>query len=508
MGIKIVTGGTTGAQDGTLVSSGNRLTFTGAGNVAAHVRCDDGYWSDDQAFTLEDVVGVLPLEVSFDGGSTWLDDADGPVCPEIEDVNFPVLFRQTAPAAVGETAREFSTPGDGGTYNAITALSTPTLTATVISDTQIDLSWTNVSNEDGYTLERSTASDFSANLVSVSKGANVTTHSATGLASGTHYWFRVRAEGSGRYSDSGWGSDDATTPAPSSFTEYAFADASETITTDGTDLWVWSNTPKISKITTAGSKTEYTSGLSGVGDSYGACLGPDGRLWFTDYTNNKVYAITTGGIVSAYTTGFAGKGVCGICSDGADLFVACLTTHQILKVTAATGAVASTFSAGATSGPFQICWNSGDSMLWFTQNSTHEIAKISNTGTGLTEYATTGSSSPYGICVGPDGNLWAVLNGTDKIAKITTSGTVTEYATGVTDSSPRYICSDGASLWATDYTPKKLLNITTGGTVTPIAMPATRAPNEYPLFLVLGPDDRLWLTTPQAGAYGYAYGPV
>lgn len=235
MGIKVVTGGTTGLQDGTLVSSGNRLTFTGAGSVSAHVRCDDGYWSDDQAFTLEDVVGVLPLEVSFDGGSTWLDDADGPVCPEIEDVNFPVLFRQTAPAAVGETAREFSTPGDGGTYNAITALSTPTLTATVISSSQIDLSWTNVANEDaspGYTIERSL--DGSSWSALTTKAANVTTHSDTGLSPSTRYYYRVKAEGSGRYSDSGWGTDDDTTSAPPPFVSDSFTGTDDTVITSHT----------------------------------------------------------------------------------------------------------------------------------------------------------------------------------------------------------------------------------------------------------------------------------
>jgi len=41
----------------------------------------------------------------------------------------------------------------------------------------------------------------------------VTTHSDTGLTANTRYYFRVRAEGSGRYSDSGWGTDDAWTYA-------------------------------------------------------------------------------------------------------------------------------------------------------------------------------------------------------------------------------------------------------------------------------------------------------
>lgn len=223
MALKIVTGGTTGAADGTLVSSGNPLVIVALNTaVDAHIRCDDGYWSSDQHFDVP-----AELEVSFDGGSTWYDNADEPItAPEIEDVNYPIKIRQTTAAA--SASGSFVTDG---TYTAIAALSTPTLTATVISDTQIDLSWTNVSNEDaspGYTLERSTAADFSANLVTVTKAANVTTHSATGLTTGTHYYFRVKAEGSGRYSDSGWGTDDDT-PSLANVTGFAAAVSSTTV---------------------------------------------------------------------------------------------------------------------------------------------------------------------------------------------------------------------------------------------------------------------------------------
>lgn len=217
MALKIVTGGTTGAADGTLVSSGNPLVIVALNTaVNAHIRCDDGYWSADQSFDVP-----AELEVSFDGGSTWYDNADEPItAPEIYAVNVPIKIRQTV--AAGSTSGSFVTDG---TYTAIAALSTPTLTCTVASSTQIDLSWTNVSNEDaspGYTLDRSTAADFSANLVTVTKDANVTTHSATGLTTGTRYYFRVRAEGSGRYSDSGYGTDDDT-PAATVGTFYSVA---------------------------------------------------------------------------------------------------------------------------------------------------------------------------------------------------------------------------------------------------------------------------------------------
>ena len=207
MALKIVTGGTTGAADGTLVSSGNPLVIVALNTaVNAHIRCDDGYWSSDQHFDVP-----AELEVSFDGGSTWYDNADEPItAPEIYAVNVPIKIRQTV--AAGSASGSFVTDG---TYTAIAALSTPTLTATVISDTQIDLSWTNVSNEDaspGYTIERSPNGSSSWSALTT-KAQNVTTHSDTGLTASTRYYYRVKAEGSGRYSDSGWGTDDDTTTA-------------------------------------------------------------------------------------------------------------------------------------------------------------------------------------------------------------------------------------------------------------------------------------------------------
>ena len=68
------------------------------------------------------------------------------------------------------------------------------LSATVISQTQISLSWTdNSSNEDGFYLDRSTDSSFSSNLVTTPVAANVMTFNATGLSSGTTYYFQIRA---------------------------------------------------------------------------------------------------------------------------------------------------------------------------------------------------------------------------------------------------------------------------------------------------------------------------
>jgi hypothetical protein len=73
------------------------------------------------------------------------------------------------------------------------------LTLTVISDTQIDLSWTdNSTNEDGFKIERSTDNiTYSVIHTTVS---NVTTYSDTSLTSNTLYYYKVRAYKGSAYS--------------------------------------------------------------------------------------------------------------------------------------------------------------------------------------------------------------------------------------------------------------------------------------------------------------------
>ncbi|HEY4596789.1 MAG TPA: BACON domain-containing carbohydrate-binding protein, partial [Thermoanaerobaculia bacterium] len=68
------------------------------------------------------------------------------------------------------------------------------LTASVLSSTQVQLSWTdNSANETGFTIERLDGGGNSGYVVVATVGANVTAYTNAGLTGGTSYSFRVRA---------------------------------------------------------------------------------------------------------------------------------------------------------------------------------------------------------------------------------------------------------------------------------------------------------------------------
>ena len=149
--------------------------------------------------------GLAPLNVAFDGGAS--SDADGSI------VSHAWNFGDGATASGVTTSHSYATAGSYvarltvtdnlGAMNSITTTIQVTanlpgapsnLTATAISRSQINLSWSdNSGNETGFKIERcagATCSNF-AQIATV--GANVKNYSNTGLKRNTSYRYRVRA---------------------------------------------------------------------------------------------------------------------------------------------------------------------------------------------------------------------------------------------------------------------------------------------------------------------------
>jgi hypothetical protein len=89
-------------------------------------------------------------------------------------------------------------------------LAAPSLTATAVSETQINLSWINVANELSYELQVSTDNVTYSALSTLA--ANATTYNHTGLSSGSKRYYRIRAIADGTtYTNSNWAYSNATT---------------------------------------------------------------------------------------------------------------------------------------------------------------------------------------------------------------------------------------------------------------------------------------------------------
>ena len=102
-----------------------------------------------------------------------------------------------------------------GFLSFIRAPSTPSgLSATAVSQSQIDLSWTdNSGNESGFSIERKTGSGGTYSVIATTT-ANVASFSDTALSSGTAYYYHLRAFNTAGYS--GYSNEaNATTQSPS-----------------------------------------------------------------------------------------------------------------------------------------------------------------------------------------------------------------------------------------------------------------------------------------------------
>src|ERR1035437_117117 len=131
------------------------------------------------------------------------------------------------------------------------------------------------------------------------------------------------------------------------------------------NLWYTPNDGSlvIGKITTGGTVTEYSTGITSAPEPYSLCLGPDGNVWFGEYSADKIGKITTAGVVTEYDV-----------------------------------------SPG--NGPQDICLGP-DGNLWFTNNSGWPtFGKITPDG-AVTIYVFPESVGDVsGITTGPDGNIW------------------------------------------------------------------------------------------------------
>ncbi len=234
----------------------------------------------------------------------------------------------------------------------------------------------------------------------------------------------------------------------------------------------------------------------------GIATGPNGNLWFTETRANQIGEITTTGAVTEFPIPTRNSGPTGIVAGpGGNLWFTEASANQIGEITT-TGAVTEFRIPTANSGPTGIALGS-DGNLWFTETRASQIGMI-NPATGvITEFRIpTANSSPTGIATGPDHNLWFTETGANQIGEINpVTHNFAEFAIPTASSSPTGIVagSDG-DLWFTESSANQIGAIS----------PTTHDFREYAITtassgasgIALGPDGNLWFTETSVSKIG------
>src|SRR6266700_1219151 len=148
--------------------------------------------------------------------------------------------------------------------------------------------------------------------------------------------------------------------------------------------------------------------------------------------------------------------------------------------------------SGITAGP--------DGNLWFTENGSTQIGRISPSGT-ITEFPVpTAGSQPLGIAAGPSGNLWFTEGLGNQIGRLSPSGTITEFPVPTASSSPAGITAGpGGNLWFTEAIGNQIGRLSPSGTITEFPVPTA---SSSPAGIAAGPDGNLWFTEARGNQIG------
>jgi streptogramin lyase len=282
----------------------------------------------------------------------------------------------------------------------------------------------------------------------------------------------------------------STEPLPGTFTEYVIPTSTsgpQSIcagpTADGR-LWFTENAAsKIGAITTSGTFTEYTTGLTAACAPYGICLGGDGNLWFTENATaaNKIGSITPAGVITEYAIPTSASRPQGIVFGG---------NNQLWYVENATDKVAALQLANL---PMQFI---------ATVNTTPTTPTVAITEYAIPNTSTTTSIAPYDIISAPDGNIYFMSfnNPADVWGyRITTAGVVTpgydiESPTSLTFCAAGNVSSGTTgNLYIANGEPGivqlPFSTFTTGGAANLVAPTAATVNG-----MCVGPDGNIWAT--------------
>jgi streptogramin lyase len=285
--------------------------------------------------------------------------------------------------------------------------------------------------------------------------------------------------------------------------------------------------------------TEYTVPSVAANDLTGIAAGPDGNVWFTEYSSNAIGRITPAGVVSTFPIPTAGSipGSITGAPDGA-LWFTQSGTNQVGRMTTQGGVTEFAFPNGQNTQSGIVATSQGVMFLerpdpsntalgfvLYNNGGTGELPLGASSGLGgialgpdgnvwyvdgsLRRYVLTGPNdvfavpsvctSPDALAAGRDGNIWYVCFGSNYIVRQTTAGVATAFhVPGLNVGLSGITAGPDGAVWFTEEL-GRIGRITTSGTITEYPVPTTSG---QPFGITAGPDGNIWFTELSSGKIG------
>ncbi|HET6818027.1 MAG TPA: hypothetical protein VFH66_12450 [Mycobacteriales bacterium] len=223
-----------------------------------------------------------------------------------------------------------------------------------------------------------------------------------------------------------------------------------------------------------------------------AVAAPDGAVWSTDPSRDRVIALGASGVVTKTVSLPAGSHPNDIAlgSDGA-LWVTEPGANAIARITMA-GVVTSYPVPTVGAEPWGIA-AVPSGLLFFTERAANKIgAVIPSKGIVAEKALTTADAAPSGIVAGADGNAWIAEAGVGRIGHYVT-GVVVDAPLPSAAGTPNDVTlgADG-SVWVTEPGVNKLAKVPTTGAATEVGLPSGAAPAQ----ITTGQDGAIWVAEP------------
>lgn len=243
--------------------------------------------------------------------------------------------------------------------------------------------------------------------------------------------------------------------------------------TVGPDKALWysaTDDGAIGRIAANDSVREFSAGMPAASVPAQIVSGPGNALWFADDGTDAIGRITTKGAITEYPL-TPGSGPLGVVAVPGGLWFTESRRGAIGFITPA-GKVTHLISLGRHSAPAGIAYGP-DGKLWVAESGADLVAEVQLTGkvaiprgkvipapAVLRTVRLPSLAGPFGVAVGPDGNVWVTELDGGRIARVSPPGTLTEFGprgavTGVNGGVPAHalggpegiVAGPGGALW-------------------------------------------------------------